>query len=265
MFDNTFLLQAGNKATLVASADLLAGTYQNLNRPGEAPDAPVNIAASETVHIGPFNTERYYGLNWNAGSVAVTQEFGGFPDFSEEPPADVFGGTPVGTGVTKEETVAVFKRTVLSLVDTPLNLTDDPGVIQFGGVEIFDFPQGNLIILSAKVKGNFTSLTGTMIPNFTGSVGLGTTTAIAGATLATTQSDILPSTAITTAVAKVAAVDAAPTPVIPNSGARWLDGRVTAKKAFLNFKVTDDATHTSGTAKFTGEVEIIWTVSAISV
>lgn len=264
MFDTTFLIEPGNKATLVASANLTGGMYQSLNRPGEAPDAAVTITAGQTIHIGPFNTEKFYGVNWAAGSVTVTQEFAGFPDFSEEPPAEVFGGEPVGTGVTKEETVAIFKRTVLNLVATPITITDDPGVIQFGGVELFDFPQGNLIILSAKVKGNLTSLTGTMIAAFTGSVGLGTTTAVAGATLATTQSDILPSTAMTTAVAKVAAVDAAPVPTIPNSGARWLDGRVTAKKAFLNVKIADDATHTSGTAKFDGDVEIIWTVSEVA-
>lgn len=264
MFDNTFLIQPGNKAILVASADLTGGSYQNLNRPGEAPDAAIDIAAGETVHVGPFNAERFYGVNWTSGSIDVTQEFAGFADFSEEPPAEVFGGDTVGASVTKEETLTVFKRTVLSLIDTPITITDDPGIIQFGGVEIFDFPIGSLLILSAKVKGNLTSLTGTMIAAFNGSVGIGTTIAVAGATLATTQSDILPATAMSTAIAKVAAVDAAPLPAIPNSGARWLDGRITAKKAWLNVKITDDATHTSGTAKFTGEVEFIWTVSQLA-
>lgn len=264
MLDNTFYIEAGHRATLVADANVIDGYYQSLNRPGEAPGPVVNMVAGETYQIGPFNEPKFYGYASTAGNITYTTEFGGFADFSEEPSVDVWGGEPVGDSVTKEETLAVFKRTVLSLVNTPITITDDPNVIQFGGVEIFDFPQGNLVILSARVKGSLTSLTGTMIAAFTGNVSLGTTTAVAGATLATTQSDILPATAITTAVAKVAAIDAAPVPSIPNSGARWLDGRVTAKKAFLNVKIADDVTHTSGTAQFTGEVEIIWTVSEVA-
>lgn len=261
MFDNTFLIPAGYISTLTSSADLLNGFYQPLGNPGDAPLPQVSMAAGSEVILGPYNDPKYFALDWTNGSITHAETFGGFSSFATEPPTTADLGTKVGATVTNEDTLTVFKRTKLHFNATPITITDDPGVIQFGGIEIYDFPLGHVLVQCATIVGDLTlGVTGTIIPTFTGIAGLGTTIAVAGATLATTQSDILPGAAIVTAVAKVAHVDIAPLPAIPNSGARWSDGRVTAKKLFLNFKITDDATHTSGTGTFTGDVEFIWSI-----
>lgn len=262
---NSFLIPAGYQAKFMADANVVGGVYQKLGQPGEPNDLDVVLPADQTTTIGPFNEPRFYDFRSTSGTITKEVLFAGYQSFDPEPDTGSDGGgTIVGAGVSKTDTLAVFRRTVLDLVDVPVVITDDAGVIQFGGTEIFNFPQGSILIQSASLKGNFTAgVTGTVIPTFTGIAGLGTTVAATGATLATTQSDILLSTAMATAVAKVAAVDLAPVPAIPNSGARWLDGRTTAKKMFVNFKITDDATHTSGTAKFTGQAEIIWTDSLL--
>jgi hypothetical protein len=45
---------------------------------------------------------------------------------------------------------------------------------------------------------------------------------------------------------------------LTESGARWLDGTTTAVDLFLNFVIDDSATHTTGTAAFTGTVTLVW-------
>lgn len=259
MNDDTFLIQQGWKSTLTAAADVVGGFYQPLGNPGDAPQTPIAISAGATVVLGPYNEAKFFALNSTIGLISHVEAFDGYADLSEEPPTTANGGAPNGETVTAEDTLTIFKRTVLNLVATPITITDDAGVIQYGGVKIYDFPLGHVLLQCARVVGNLTAgVTGTIIPAFTGNVALGTTIAVAGATLATTTSDLLLPVAMETAVAKVAAMDAAPVPTVPNSGARWVDGRTTAKDVYLNFKIADDATHTSGTATFTGTVELIW-------
>lgn len=261
MNDNTFLIQIGWVSTVTAGADVITGTYQLLGNPGDTPETPVTIAPSAVVVLGPYNVPKFVALNTLAGTITHAEAFAGFSDFESEPPVTVDLGTKVGATVSNVDTLAVFKRTTLHFENTPVAITDDAGVVQFGGIEIYNFPLGHLLIQCATIVGDLTlGVTGTIINAFTGNVALGTTTAVAGATSVTTQVDILPATAFATAVLKVAHADIAPLPTIPNSGARWADGRVTAKKMFLNFRITDDATHTSGTGTFTGDVEFIWAI-----
>jgi hypothetical protein len=155
---------------------------------------------------------------------------------------------------------AVLHRTVLTLTNTPITITDDAGVAQYGGVKVYDFPPGVINVLSAVVKGNLTlGVTGTIIDTYTGVVALGSATAGTGATLVTTEATFLQSTAIGTAAAKVSAVIAFPIATqLTESGSRHIDGRVTPADMYLNFAIADDATHTSGTGKFTGTIEFTW-------
>lgn len=259
MNDDTFLIESGWKSTITAAADVVGGFYQPLGNPGDAVQAAIAIPAGGTVVLGPYNEAKFFALNTSIGLITHVETFGGFADFAVEPPTTANGGAPFGATVTNEDTLTIFKRTVLNLVATPITITDDAGVIQYGGVKIYDFPVGHVLLQCSRVVGNLTAgVTGTIIPTFTGNVSLGTTVAVAGATLATTTSDLLLPVAMATAVASVAAIDAAPVPAVPNSGARWVDGRLGAKDVYLNFKIADDATHTSGTATFTGTVELIW-------
>jgi len=148
-----------------------------------------------------------------------------------------------------------ISHTRLTLTATPVTITDDAGVAQYGGCgKIYDFPAGQLQMLGATVVGNLTlGTTGTIINTFGSSCALGSATATTGATLTGTEADIMAQTAGATAVTKVAAYNAMAPTVLPP-----LDGRASAKDMYLNFVVTDDATHTSGTGTFTGVVDLWW-------
>src|SRR4051812_28187391 len=88
---------------------------------------------------------------------------------SSLPPKTLYGlGAPNGSTVTAVEYGnGVLHRTVLTLTATPISITDDAGVAQYGGVKVYDFPAGVINVLSAVVKGNLTlGVTGTIIDAF---------------------------------------------------------------------------------------------------
>lgn len=152
----------------------------------------------------------------------------------------------------------ILRKTVLTLTATPVALTDDAGAGQYGGVLVYTFPQGLINIQGAIVTGALTGYA-SLIDTFGGFVALGTVTATTGATLVSTEADIMQAVALTTAVAEVAAVDAVSVAAaLTESGARWHDGSTTAVPMFLNFVVTDNVAHGSGTAYFTGTVQVQW-------
>lgn len=175
--------------------------------------------------------------------------------------------TTVGIGAKNGATVTaveygnnVLHRTVLTCTATPITITDDAGVAQFGGVKVYDFPLGAIATLGAVISGTLTGgVTGTVINTFAGKVALGTVTATTGSTLVSTEADILQSNTISAATAKVATVAAFPVATaLTEAGARWFNGTATAIDCFLNFVIDDDASHTAGTAAFTGTITLTW-------
>ena len=173
-------------------------------------------------------------------------------------------GTPNGSTVTvKEYGSDVLHRTVLTCTATPVTITDDAGVAQYGGTaKLYDFPEGLLVTLGAVIDGSVTlGTTGTITNTWAGGVALGTATATTGATLTGTEADIMPEVDVAAATAKVATVDAvSAATALTESGGRWLDGTGTAKDLYLNLVVDDSASHTSGTGTFTGTVTLVWMI-----
>lgn len=169
---------------------------------------------------------------------------------------------PQNAGTKNGATVSVVEsgddimhRTILTCTATPITITDDAGVAQYGGVKVYDFPEGLIKLVSARVKGSLTAgVTGTIIDNWDGDVALGSVTATTGATLVSTEATYMASVPVsagtTDKIGVVAAVGILD--VVPQ------DGTATAKDLFLNFVIDDDATHTSGTATFTGTIEFTW-------
>ncbi len=154
----------------------------------------------------------------------------------------------------------VLNKVVLTCTALPVSFADDAGVAQYGGKEIYNFPQGLLFTFGAVIDGALT-LPSPFIDAFTGVTSLGTVTATTGATLISTEADILQSTALTTAVAKVAVADAITiAAALTESGARHLDGTSTAKKMFLNYAIADDALHAAAIGAFTGTISFAWMV-----
>lgn len=174
----------------------------------------------------------------------------------------------VGVGSCSTSGVTVYEKgdkiarqTYLECNEVTVTITDDAGVAQFGGVKVYDFPQGFLLYKGAIISGILTAgVTGTIIDNWDGDVALGTVTATTGATLVNTENDFLTSTAVSAGASdKLGVVEAATiATALTESGARWMDGTSTAKSMFLNFVIDDNVTHTGGTAKFTGTIVFNW-------
>ena len=168
-------------------------------------------------------------------------------------------GAKNGSTVTvKEYGDDINHLTVITCTATPISISDDAGVAQYGGVKVYDFPAGFIITEGAMVTGNLTGYA-SLIDTFDGDIALGTATATTGATLTGTEADILQSVALSQAVGEVAAVDAVSVATaLTESGARWFDGTATAKDVFLNFVIDDNAAHGAGTATFTGTIRLLW-------
>jgi hypothetical protein len=170
-------------------------------------------------------------------------------------------GAKNGSTVTVQEYGGgIVNKTVLTCTATPITVADDAGVAQYGGVKVYDFPEGMLCIHGAVIDGSLTGYA-SLIDTFDGDVALGTVTATTGATLTSTEANILQSTALTQAVAEVANSDAQSiATALTESGARWLDGTATAVDMYLNFVIDDNAAHGAGTATFTGTISFLWSV-----
>lgn len=257
----TYYLNAGQVTSIVAGPSVVSGSYQILGNPGEANEAAVAILAGVTKQLGPYNVGKFLKLSTASGDMTHSEAFGGFAFTDDVVSDDQLGSTPIAS-VTAAERQGIWKRTVLTLTAAPITISDDAGQAQYGGVKIYDFPEGLINFQGAVVKGNLTGgVTGTIIDAFTGVFALGSATASTGSSLTSTEADILPSTALTTAVAKVAAVKGVSTATaLTESGGRWLDGTAGAKDLYLNFAIADDATHTAGSATFTGTVEFLWAI-----
>ncbi len=154
----------------------------------------------------------------------------------------------------------LMHKTVLTCTAVPVSVTDDAGVAQYGGVQVYTFPLGLIATHGAIISGNLTlGATGTIINTFTGVNALGSVTATTGATLVAGEATWLQSTANATASSKVAAITSFSIATqLTESGGRIYNGTSTAGPVFLNFAIADDASHTSGTGTFTGTITLLW-------
>lgn len=169
------------------------------------------------------------------------------------------GGTAAGTGVTKvERGTAALQKTVLTFVNTPIVMIDNAGVDAHGGLKVYDFPAGAIIWFGATSDLALTKSSAGINTDWDGDVGLGTVEVAAGATLATTEQDLIPTTATPQAVAGVSSADTEST---STESANVFDGTSTAKDAFLNFLI-DDADHdigaTPGNIIVNGSITLLW-------
>lgn len=151
-------------------------------------------------------------------------------------------GAVSGTGVTVEERgFGYHKTTVLTLTDVDVALTDEAGVVAYGGLKIYDFPAGYIYTQSALTDLAITKSSAGVDDTWNGDIGLGTVTADNDASLASTEQDIIPSTATPAATAGATTGDAVSTA----SEHAILDGTGTAKELYVNLLV-DEADHDVG-------------------
>jgi hypothetical protein len=165
------------------------------------------------------------------------------------------GGTVEADGVTAvERAYGPYRQTVLTCVDTPIDMLDEAGVGQYGSAHLYTFPEGVILFQGAVLEGDFTG-PASFINTFAGDFALGVsavvdkTTGLVGGT-----NDLCASTPIGPAVAKVAAMSA----VEITAGAMSADGTTTPAEAHLNFIVDDNAAHAAGEATFNGTITLTW-------
>lgn len=199
-------------------------------------------------------------MNPNLTHIDIARQFNAFKPPERTAIAALFGNPAEGAGAGASSYALVEeygddasgRKTVFKLSAIPITIADDAGVAQYGGVKIYDFPPGLLSILGCTITGNLTGYA-SLIDTFDGDVALGTVTATTGATLTSTEADIMASQPTTTAASEVAAVTA-----VSSTNVSPLNGTSTAKDMYLNFVIDDNVAHGAGTATFTGTVTVWW-------
>jgi len=219
--------------------------YQKVGYPNQ-PDS-WDLLATTTA------SEQYVSAAFSVGTLVRIEAGADDVEYEAGALADV--GAKSGATVTVvEDRTGTIQKTVLTFTATPVTITDDAGVAQYGSTgKIYDLPDGAINFLGCVIDGDLTlGTTGTIITTFAGGIALGTETATTGATLTSTEADIMAEVDVAAATASVAATPAA------SVASTYIDGTGTAKDVFLNFVVDDDASHTSGTGTFTGTVTMNW-------
>ncbi len=161
-------------------------------------------------------------------------------------------GALSGTNVTVVEYgEGTIHHTVLTLDTTPVTLTDEAGVVLYGGQKVYDFAAGNILILGAVIDADVTT-SADLSATADGDIGLGTVTASNNNSLASTEQNIIPTTAIPQTVDSTG-----PSNGLNAAAIAPLDGTTTPVDVFLNY-LWDDADHDGGSMTVTGTIKITW-------
>jgi hypothetical protein len=162
-----------------------------------------------------------------------------------------------GTVTASEQGNSVVHKTILTLAATPITLVDEAGVVAYGGVKVYDFPAGAILMLGATADLAITKSSAGVNTDWDGDFGIGTVTASNNATLSSTEQNILPTTATPQAAAGATTAKGQST-ATENA---VLDGTATAVDAFLNVLVDDTDHNVNGTPcnlLFTGTITLSW-------
>lgn len=114
-------------------------------------------------------------------------------------------GYPRGLARGVAQSSQLRRRLFIPLVNKAVTITDPGGANAGWTVELGDFPEGNILFDGAVMNISLTKNDADLTDTFTGNVALGTAPT-ADATLNGSEVNLIPSTAITTAVAGVSAV-----------------------------------------------------------
>lgn len=157
-------------------------------------------------------------------------------------PASVSGVTINASlsGETGQYATITRDTLVIKLVDTPLTLADEAGVVAYGNIKLADLPVG-LFAVSAVVNLAVTKSSAGVNADWDGDFSIGTAVASNNATLSSTEQNILPTTATPQAVAGVTSFVGGTT-----SMTVFTDSLV--KSVYLNVLVDDADHNVTGTA-----------------
>lgn len=167
-------------------------------------------------------------------------------------------GAAAGTGVVAVETgFGNFKTTTLTFTDTPVVLADEAGIVAYGGLKVYDMPQGYIYMQAAVADLAITKSSAGVNADWDGDIGVGTVTASNNNTLAATEQNIIPTTATPQAVAGATTGDAVSTA----TEHAILDGTSAAVDVYVNLLVDDadhDVTTTPCNLILNGTLRLAW-------
>lgn len=215
-----------------------AYSYEGLPTSGTTAQRPTNAQAG--FHY--FDTDLNRTVVFNGTAY---QDVGGATDTP---------GAKNGSAVSVAEAGSVVHKTVLTLADLSVTMTDAGAAGCHGSHKLYDFPEGNILILGGSC--NLTTLAGAGgIADGAALVGAVGTAAVGtnNATLTTTEADIIPSIAGTLTSGAGALAGESTTALIAA-----FDGTATAKDAYLNLAVPDADSSASDTVAVSGTITIVW-------
>jgi len=171
----------------------------------------------------------------------------------------VYGvGAKNGASVTAVEYGAgTIHTTVLTLTDTAVALTDEAGQIAYGGLKVYDLPEGAILLYGAVADLAVTKSSAGVNADWDGDISLGTVTAGNDADLTSTEANIVAKTATPQAAAGVTTGDM----VTATAQIGIVDGTGTAADVFVNILVDDadhDVTSTPCNIILNGTITLTW-------
>lgn len=166
-------------------------------------------------------------------------------------------GAPTGTGVSVAEiSDGITTKTVFTFSNFAIVGVDDTGVGGVAAVKIYDMPAGVIQFVGSTADLALTKSSAGINDTWDGDFGVGTATGTA-ATLATTEQNIIPTTATPQAVAGATTATGFST-ATENAN---IDGTSTAVDVYLNILI-DDADHdidsTPANVIVNGTLTLVW-------
>lgn len=157
----------------------------------------------------------------------------------------------------KEYGFGRMRTTEFTFTDVELALTDEPSTVAYGGLKIYDFPQGYIYFQSGCMDLALTKDSAGVDDDWNGDIGVGTATAGNDGTLSSTEQNVIPTTATPTASSGVTTGDCVSTA----TEHAIVDGTSTALDLYVNILVDDadhDVTTTPCNLILNGTLVVVW-------
>jgi hypothetical protein len=218
--------------------DRADSSLQVLIGSGGAPNVATKSARAMAVRTDASNLAAMLYMTVDSGSTWQPVQVGGvaaaFLDVNVT--ADM---AAAGTGVALTTEQLQFRTSTFTLTNSPISLTDEVGVVAYGGLKFADLPAGAILFAGVSTDLAITKSSAGVNDDWDGDYSVGTVTAANDATLTGTEANLLASTATPQAVAGATTANGHSATA---QACTVVDGTSTAVDLYLNF-VVDDADH----------------------
>lgn len=166
------------------------------------------------------------------------------------------GTAPRVTGLkVKDVGSSNVRRLAITLSNVAITMVDEAGVVAYGSKLLYTFAEGLIFHKASSANLTIVKSGAGINADFDGDFGLGTTAAGNNNALATTEQNLIPTTATPQAVAGAATAKGIST---STEGAKPLDGTAAALALYLNFLIDDADQDGGGTFLVSGTIEVAY-------